>query len=383
MFMHVSVTFFSFLFFKLWAILILFSLSLQLGSLMSSETNGSSPERKLKKHPLEYDPSASSDVFMANTRQKVCVIRDFPEGCGPFIKQIVLAHSMKHKPPSAVRDFPWGCGSEKEEDYAQVKPFEDDVELQSPGVLENFSETELDCFLVEEEDDKDSVMEHFGNDLESPLHKGRADFAYSELPCDENSDIDGELEDFAPSELPCVDNSEVLENFAKSESPGLMMEDFDNVGLQKPSKTSEQDLEEKRIKYYPPWRLRGISAVRDFPLGCGRKPRVFRDDTENQSHEFQVEIQLEMMPKMDDTKEKNATSCNSKFYQPEDVGGVHDNTRTELQFQREEPFSSKLPMGRVVVLALMAAPNCPWRNAKRVGKSTTDKRGATGGKKIH
>lgn len=172
----------------------------------------------------------------------------------------------------------------------------------------------------------------------------------------------------------------MLENFAQSESSELMIEDFDSAGLQKPSKTSDhestelskEDLEENGVKYYTPWKLRGFWAAQDFPLGCGRKPRVFRDDMENQSHEFQVEIQPEMMPKMEDTEEKSVTSCNSNFYQPEEVGGVHDNVRTELQFQREEPFSSKLPMGRVVVLALMAAPNCPWRNAKRVQKSTTE-----------
>lgn len=44
---------------------------------------------------------------------------------------------------------------EEDEDDAQIEPFEDAVELHSPTVLENFSKTELDCFLMEEEDEND------------------------------------------------------------------------------------------------------------------------------------------------------------------------------------------------------------------------------------
>lgn len=161
------------------------------------------------------------------------------------------------------------------------------------GILEDFDPSELPC---DGNSAKDGMLEDFG---------------HSELPCNENSLTDGMLEDFDPSELPCdensatdgkleasvgsnflyAENSKVLENFsefthqkkqnyAESESSYIMIENFYNAGLQKPSETSyhestelsKDNLEENKVNSHPPKRLRGFYAIQDFPLGCGRKP---------------------------------------------------------------------------------------------------------------
>ena len=220
---------------------------------MSSETNRCSPERNLRKHPLESDSSSSSNVFIENKRQKFHVIRDFPEGCGPFINPI---------------DF-WGCftmqnnilsekdeEAEDDEDPLVEEPCEDAEELHSPR--EKFCDTELDSFLMEEEDYNDSEIEYFGNSRESSLHERQSGFGRSELDCYEICEAGEELEDFALSDLQSVVNSEVDDNFAQSE--------FDSVGS---TELLEEDLEENRDNYYPPRRLRSFSALRDCPLGCG------------------------------------------------------------------------------------------------------------------
>ncbi|XP_058086745.1 histone-lysine N-methyltransferase, H3 lysine-9 specific SUVH6-like [Magnolia sinica] len=69
---------------------------------------------------------------------------------------------------------------------------------------------------------------------------------------------------------------------------------------------------------------------------------------------------------------KDKSSKRKLMAEPEEENAV------ENQSQREQTTGSELPSGRVIVQALMAAPNCPWRQGKRPSKHMLSSRSSGG-----
>lgn len=211
------------------------------------------------------------------------------------------------------------------------------------------------------------------------------------------------LEDSVQSEISLHEK----EGLTTVEAGGIRLpKAFDNSELVNLSNTTEHKttelpkkavVVESLLKFNPP--RRRTSAIRCFPPGCGiSASQVSKEDCLKAIDAFRAnsfghicrcaEHTMFKEVASSDANEDGVTGTSkSNLYQSSQTVPKNYNQDSEClddemdkepmifkknsmnQLQVEVPVGSELPVQRVVVQALMAAPNCPWKQGRRAIKS--------------
>lgn len=192
----------------------------------------------------------------------------------------------------------------------------------------------------------------------------------------------------------------VTVSFDKREDLGLVAEvellhkvlqdSLDTVGLVNPLEISVSEATKLPTKFAP-WRR--ISAIRCFPQGCGRKTQQVDKEVAPECVSLETKGLGPHTPDVDILRKKEETIGKDKHQKnvanpsktnvfqsysecfetnkgkPHDMDNCLDGKlsgRSNSHPSQEKASGHmEVPGHRVVVLALMAAPNCPRRNRKR------------------
>ncbi|KAJ7944677.1 histone-lysine N-methyltransferase, H3 lysine-9 specific SUVH6-like [Quillaja saponaria] len=241
-----------------------------------TSVNGSHSEGKSRKLLTENGDCSFYDGLPCYKRRKVSAVRDFPAGCGWSVPRIVLTQNVDSGCLNAVEGS--FCGDKRGDDLGvdsvrtsnlKVKSENSDVLRSSVpndmiGKTKDLKLYKEDLVFSSDQVDKPSIIDETANVQSLEYLEALNDAGLTrtaKVAEQETSDMSKDLHEVGTSS-----SKVVLPSGSKFRTPP----DFTSV-------CSCNGMEKAVAERYPP--RRRISAIRDFPLLCGRNtPRISKDE---------------------------------------------------------------------------------------------------------